>query len=71
MARSKMGPHSPRVGVWPVCEDTSRRGKKGEEEQADAGQRWVQEDDGGGKADTKVNKFVFWMVFCLVVATFF
>lgn len=62
---------SPFLGVWPVCEDAGRGGKEGEEEQADAGQRWVQEDDGGGKADTKVNKWVFCVLdvlFCVDVA---
>lgn len=42
------------LGVWSVCEDAGGGRKEGEEEQADAGQRWVQEDDGGGKAHTKV-----------------
>lgn len=41
-------------GVWSVCEDASRGGEEGEEEQADAGQRRVQEDDGGGKVYTQV-----------------
>lgn len=50
--------HSPIIvspsGFWSICEDTSRGGKEGEEEQADAGQRWVQEDDGGCEAHTQV-----------------
>lgn len=50
-------------GVWSVCKDAGRGGEEGEEEQADAGQRRVQEDDGGGKADTKVIKWVFCICF--------
>lgn len=42
------------LGFWSVCEDASRRREKGEEEQADAGQRRVQENDGGCKARAQV-----------------
>ena len=41
-------------GFWSVCEDASGGREKGEEEQADAGQRRVQENDGGCKARAQV-----------------
>lgn len=43
-------------GFWSVCEDASRGREKGEEEQADAGQRRVQENDGGCKARAQVKE---------------